>query len=1205
MTRYVPDFQILFDSESVSNSSFITPNEVSKQSIEQDWHGSSPQVTEDGTAIIPNTHLVEVKEIADFPDGAQYMVVGWDIAKGNERGSAKSWHANGWAWDYNGVHWVDKLRGKVTKKRCLGVYTCLDPARQGCRFSLRPLTKGKSKEQLVTSCPQCQTLLHYTPCGVRSWIIDSQENQTETWVQESTHYHAKPPWGKHVNRRIQNEMKNLILCNPDSTPMQLQRTTNVNAIGAPKNALQICPKFTNRSAIRHNQNVVLTEANAVSKMAKNTDAFIQMLKSANTDFPDWIRQSSFDYQSEIITMQSEYMCSCLNQMSIATNNQSGYITDAAHGFFENGLLLTTVGFVPIVGRWQPVLISWIGSNTAKCYKLHFSYFIRSVRDQVGVITDDHLSNVVDFSVAESTGFKEAFIEHAREALLEEILEGRHDTMLDASDHTISQQFSQATLEKRAAACLKGCLFHYQKNVIKVKRNATFVPVEEAERFAFLANKLLTCDEPTWQETLRIIRETFPMTKGWLDWWVDTRIAEKLFDCKRAMSAMRSNQLPSTTNAGESVHRQIYLACKGNNKSRRFNVIQGIHVLRLYDQGNEELAEGCRTGYSLSSGSAQRSRTLIEQYGTSRPREKKRAPEHFNDGRPIDNNKKLIKAQDHQVKANQLSGSVFLDGIRFFGKTHTYQSTAWQDNLCYFDSLVEVVYMTYVQDKSFWDDYLIYLQDLEDADALLFPLISLLELMTKRYQVYELATTVSGLQKDLIDIRNNAVAAYSMASIVQLGSLGASGEVWHRSICHIPYDKDKHNPFESTILTFQLCKGNHKTVPVIQQRSEFVLPIVTQGMPDEKRLAEVEVMKFLTSILEAKPGKQCMHKDCQRPSIILRIGLRLPKILLVEEQTSSVTHIARYVFSESFNIIALDNAVPKSSTRKKTKTCLYKMVGKILYNVTAKHYTALVRGISKPTVYCFDGMTKNPDLALQSVEGGMGYCLLENTKRVSSKNAAETLSKTTREIGSALYSLDSHDEAQMLFYKSAEDQLQSIGIALSYRQGSYQLFDTFADVPVTVVDMPDLASDEEDDMLSKAENCQYKKRQGLFHVGTGLSTRKHAKEPLDRSQSPSSVGPKRTCVGLQPEDPTALQEMLDQPAYRTFGSSHCEDTNDAGQNKRYTTSGSTTTDHEADGQLPLNPHGKVKPSFQIVAEPIGKPAAKEFVVDTSLPRRRHQ
>lgn len=1159
--------------------------------INHPWPSSSSQFT-DNTQIPQWTKLPEVP---DWPDGRQKVTVGWNIAKRSEHSKMKPWHANGWAWEWYGCHWVEKVKGKVTMKKCLGVFNCPDPGRTGCIYVLRPLTKGKLKTQLLSTCPMCHVILRYTECGLRACVIDSKEQQTETWLHFDTHYHDKPTWGRQINRRIHEELTTLVLSNAEATPSQLQRSQSINTAGLKRSALDICPKFTNRSSLRHYKDTILTTANVVSKTAKNTDTFIKQLKSAHKEFPNWILHSSFNDQAQIIVLQSDFMASCMNQMTIATNNQSGYITNAAHGFFEHGLLLNTVGFLPAMGRWMPVLISWIGSNTTECYELHFSYFIKSMKKQVNDLTDDHLSNVIDFSEAESKGFKQAFISNVREAMLEEILALEmqpNDVNLDDQTEamlSMRARFSTTSLEYRAAACLKGCRFHFEKNLVKVKRNSNFVPIEEAERFAYLVETLLECDVDVYEATLKIIRETFPKTENWLDWWTETRVAEKLFRCKQAMTTTRSAQIPSTTNAVESVHRQIYIACQARS-GQRFNVIQGIHALKMYDQTNHTLHENCSIGYKLNYGSAQRSRTMIEQFGTSRPRGRQIALEHINDGRPVDNTQKLLKIQSNAAKADQLAGSSMVDGIRFFPKSNCYQSTPWQNNLCYFDSLVEGFYASYMRDQLYWDELAQSTQDHELDNPELAPVTCFLSLMSARYNNYVEATSVSGLQASLLASRNNSVAGFSMASIIQYGELGSSGDVWNSTVSRFPLNSVTLSPFHGYSISFNLCRMGHNTNPMVQQRCEFVLPFITEEQPGKQKMAEDIILNLLGNGLDIRSLRECAEEDCEEAAIHIKVAVRLPKVFLAEEQSAIKTkQNARYMFPERFIVPCQRKYNQKEPGKARvTTSCQYSMSGKILYQASSQHFTALVRGISKPSVHLYDGMKKNPNSVLCAVEQGMGYCEPVNIGRNSAKLASEILCRTSGQTASALYNLDDHDDAQHQFYLAAVSHLEAIGISLLYDPTEgysinnllslrHQLEEDWSSVPD----------------MNNAEELQFKKRFDLFKI---TSTDK----PMSTQPDACFVPLTSTISGTECASP---QEQT----YADTDQTHAANRNSLTTTKHMMKSkrkGSYST--ESAPELPLcreQEAGKrPKPSYDYVIEPANQLAPKEFKADVNLPPR---
>lgn len=1121
---------------------------------------------------------IQLTEVPDWPNGKMQVIVSWDEAKTRASGD-KSWHANGWAWESRGKRYVEKYHGMVTFKKCLGVFLCSDPSGSGCVYVLRPRTKGEHKTQLTEICPQCQTVLRYKDCSIKSFIVDCKETETETWLHEGIHYHPRPTWG-HINRRTQNAIRGHILENPRATPTQLQRVRSMAPSGTAQTAIDINPKYTNRSAIRYEANKILNAGNILSKTAKSADQFILRIQEIQDNDADWVKVVSLKRSAEVIVLQSSFMISCLNQMLVSTSDQNGYITDAAHGFFEIGLMLVTVGFMPNMLQWMPVMISWIGSNTAECYEIHFKHLMKSIKKAVPSMTDDQLSNVVDFSEAQSKGFKNAFVSFTQDNLLHKLLEGKDIT--ETPDLDLGM-YSRKTLESRAAACLKGCEYHFKKNVIKVKRNTVFVPYEKADEFSHLIDVLLTCDDETFGLTLRQILKTFPSTRHWLEWWTDTRVASKLFACKRTMSSVRAEQLPTTSNAVESVHRQIYAACK-IRPGERFNVIVAIHALRDYDKVNQSLSKNCNEGYKLSYGKDQeRSRHQIETYGpgASRGRKKPIGSEHNNDGRPsVDTAERLAKAQRLDQKSNSLTNTTFFDGIRLFPKSRTYQSSPWQDNLCYLDVLIEVFYFVYNRDQSYWNSILIKLEEsVEHWDC---PLKDFLQAMKERYQIYEEATQVDKLQEALLTNRNHLASAFDIASILTLGSFGSATTLWHQIVLKSKLPPEIDSIFQSVYVTFRLCQANHVETIGTHKFMEFLLPLTTNaGL--KKRVDASDALRAMLrtqSVPQHMRSSTCTKEGCNAHAVAFKVAISVPKIMIVEENidTSETrpAHLStRYVFPEDFDVLdGLASSLVATKTqikRRKIKqsTGRFVMAGKILYHPTTKHYTAIVRTFSKPEVFEYDDQRLNPNGALRTVGGGAGLAIPANSARASVRGASQMLTKVTADPCATVYILDNDDEIAYDIMDNLESWLDSLGLYLHFNQELSQYTVSASTAKRT----------------PKETKSVQQLRSKLFEAVTVSTERQSDDSSMSNTSSDDTSG--------------LTGEHLSENDNSLLGSS----INVANCNKHAVRSQSSCEESLSD--VKTTRRQKPKPSYEYVLMPADQPAKKEFIA-TELPllRKRH-
>lgn len=581
------------------------------------------------------------------------------------------------------------------------------------------------------------------------------------------HVHNPPPNAK-LNREQTEKLTTIMQHQSNATASQLQQRAILHLDGTSSSVLDINPTLVNTGKLQYHCKKISQQLNPRSEGASEVNSFLSQWRKLQQDFPGWIQSSNFQAGEEIVVMQSPAMALLYSAFDVRTGDQNGYVTDAAHAFFKDGLLLVTCAFNEILLRWVPVVFSYMGSHTKEAYAAHFRVLMKTIKQLVPDCSDAFYANVLDFSAAQRAGYELAFVQHMEEhegyeASVVHVVEtfscSDNQLMLDNIPELIAaaKEDARRGWVSRAQACLSGCLYHYEKSVTRIKSNRDVVPFDQREYFQTLTHALVNCSNEEYKVTRTAIIKNFPKAEDWLLWWTQSANAALIFQSQKKMPLDLQAQLPRTSNAVESLHSKIYLACRINRSSRLFSLLDGIDALHTYASVLEREIDLCATGHQKSYGEQERSRATIAIHGTSRPRKsmsyalKQKDALHENDGRSLDSSARLEAHQKQKQKQQSedcISNSV-IDGVRYFEKDQkikslSYPSTPWESNSCYLDYLLEILYYIYLRDKEQWDSLLDSLP--EEQSGLLCA--KLWKTVQARHDAYHNALSFPVLSKQL-------------------------------------------------------------------------------------------------------------------------------------------------------------------------------------------------------------------------------------------------------------------------------------------------------------------------------------------------------------------------------------------------------------------------------------------------------------------------
>ncbi|KAF9060861.1 hypothetical protein BDP27DRAFT_1429567 [Rhodocollybia butyracea] len=466
--------------------------------------------------------------------------------------------------------------GRVSHRTCLGVLSCDN---NDCSIVMRPVTGGQSKIfsqlQRLGEC-SCGGQRKHIPCGSRSWLIQwGQEGDNITtrkyrYVNGPAHTHSRFPNPARTTSAEDKRFREAYEQHPRTTATKMMvgvPTPTGFTPGAAEHGLKFAnPAYTSYRTRREKQKDGNGPTSAFGHFAK--------LKEWKKQNPTVTCEEFTTPKVSCISIQTPWMRS--QALGDLSNDEpvNGLVSDAAHKYWESpdGKLIVTSIFSPLILKWVPVLFTYSDGTTADHYEYHFLFLIRSIVQGAmhrGVNIEEALfAMVVDFSIPQRQGFKQSYVSFF---------------LALPSDSR-----SKEELEEAADRLLKGCEYHYDKAVTRVSKMSNVVPLADRREFRKMCKSLLVADEPGFIDTVALIRQKWPSTENWLNWWLVPESGQMIFKAMRTMSPLLAAKLPSTTNAEEAMHATVYRGVGKHNAL--FPGLNGLLAIEKYYRSQWEAAK---------------------------------------------------------------------------------------------------------------------------------------------------------------------------------------------------------------------------------------------------------------------------------------------------------------------------------------------------------------------------------------------------------------------------------------------------------------------------------------------------------------------------------------------------------------------------------------------------------------------------------------
>ena len=146
----------------------------------------------------------------------------------------------------------------------------------------------------------------------------------------------------------------------------------------------------------------------------------------------------------------------------------------------------------------------------------------------------------------------------------------------------AQDVERSRLLQEASKYQQGCKTHFQRSVMRLKKDTHIVPVHLRDTFQECVNILLsTHSREEYEDTMRRLRSGFPsIMKAWISWWARPHVASMIFPaCRRDGDEdddFRDSEVPQTSNPIETQHSLLHRAT-----GKGYDLVPGIEAIFGY------------------------------------------------------------------------------------------------------------------------------------------------------------------------------------------------------------------------------------------------------------------------------------------------------------------------------------------------------------------------------------------------------------------------------------------------------------------------------------------------------------------------------------------------------------------------------------------------------------------------------------------------
>jgi len=465
------------------------------------------------------------------------------------------------------------------QKHCLGALQCPFP---GCRWARRPPTaeqtdqskatlkslntkeqssaavtakslewpeEERSEEELKDDpeddvCLTHKLLPEHIPCSAYMDLVESEGSIKFTHYNYHQH---RVPLPKRASQDALQYLDTLVSTAPDTRPKHLlHQTEHRNPIS------QMYPVFRNLSYLRYRRNKVLHKY-------RNPNNLGQLAAMEEVFGSCFIRSSSirsFDGHISVQTTFIQQHCQDLVS-SMQSDSVHGIITD---DHFADVNVAFTSALCPILQRTIPMIMSILFGRSSVHYKQHFLALFKSLPYDDWADFDENFPGMTcDFADAERIGFRDAVLEHYQ---------------IPDNDFIPERHYGF-------------CAVHYERSVVRVRRNGAIIPHMRQMEFynAAMALTSSSLSHLEFEQSIAQVKAAFPKSKPWLDFYLQEDRARVVFPASSSIQPKPPKPPKPTiskdTNAQESLGGDFKAFVKRTTPT--CSIIQGVSAITRYQE----------------------------------------------------------------------------------------------------------------------------------------------------------------------------------------------------------------------------------------------------------------------------------------------------------------------------------------------------------------------------------------------------------------------------------------------------------------------------------------------------------------------------------------------------------------------------------------------------------------------------------------------
>ncbi|KAJ7589359.1 hypothetical protein C8J56DRAFT_1049006 [Mycena floridula] len=492
-------------------------------------------------------------------------------------------------WKWRSSRWVWRSQGgtKAQKSVCLGVYIC-----HNCKRPDRPRTDTNARRtQIQKGCDSCNTApLREISCTAYTLYTserrpnpkynaddpESKEPESHTWLvwrHYGTHTHARPPRGT-LSPDEEAKIDEQIRMHSDASAHKLRvGTKHPDSVPLGEIAPQLGDASRARYQVTKGRKRLGLTSGHIDKTMPN---FLDALKECETT--KW--KTRFVISTQLsggiyyMCFQTPFMRKMLEEgvesflRDLSTESFTGachgFVSDGDHSFFQGplGVLFGSCVYNEVLCGWVPVLYTWLHGFSANHFRWHFWRFNLMIVEISGKrFTRELLVHCMDFSAAQKKA-------HAAEFAA---------TVVDQEHPGIDYEERRRKIEKlieTATEYQQGCEFHFSESTARIRRT---IPAADLQLFNDLVDTLQrSADLKEFNKAVKKFHGSFPLQRGWLDWWLQEKVARTIFAAKRTMDPKLAGMIPNTTNPIENQHSLLHHAT-----GTKRGLIEGFEDMYLF------------------------------------------------------------------------------------------------------------------------------------------------------------------------------------------------------------------------------------------------------------------------------------------------------------------------------------------------------------------------------------------------------------------------------------------------------------------------------------------------------------------------------------------------------------------------------------------------------------------------------------------------